>query len=144
EPRRTVSVDGTSRLHGGRHPRIAAPVRRALFVRQRARAAAPCSASRREPWWSRVETRGRRVDARRRGDERRVIHRPYTDTVFSMARAIGCLAGALAAALVLCGPTQRAVAQTSAAQSSAAPSVRPWTDPSPHQVRRITVASDVQ
>src|SRR4051812_45574630 len=61
-----------------------------------------------------------------------------------MACTIRRLAGALTGALFLYGPTPHAGAQTSAAPSSPAPSVRPWTDPSPHQVRRVTVARDVQ
>ena len=61
-----------------------------------------------------------------------------------MSRAVGWLAGALTGALLLYGPTNLGGAPTCAAQSSAAPSARPWTDPSPHQVRRIAVAPDVQ
>ena len=60
-----------------------------------------------------------------------------------MSSAIGRLAGALAGAL-LCGPTTHAGAQTSAAPEAATPAERAWTDPSPHQVRRVTVAPDVQ
>ena len=61
-----------------------------------------------------------------------------------MSRAIRRLAGALTGTLLLYGPTTHAGAQTSAAQASAAPAVRPWADPSPHQVRRVTVAPAVQ
>jgi pimeloyl-ACP methyl ester carboxylesterase len=61
-----------------------------------------------------------------------------------MSSAIRWLAVALTGPLLLGGSANRAGAQTSAAQSSDAPSVRTWTDPSPHQVRRVTVARDVQ
>lgn len=54
------------------------------------------------------------------------------------------LAGTLAGALLLCAPTTHAGAQTSAARAVGSPTVRPWADPSPHQVRRVTVAPDVQ
>ena len=53
-------------LHRGRHPRIAAPVRRAAVVRQRAADATPRAAARREPGRARVATGGWRVDPGRR------------------------------------------------------------------------------
>jgi non-heme chloroperoxidase len=61
-----------------------------------------------------------------------------------MACTIRRLAGALTGVLFLYGATSHAGAQTSSARASATPAVRPWTDPSPHQVRRFTVAHDVQ
>ena len=61
-----------------------------------------------------------------------------------MSSAIRRLAGALASALYLCAPTPYASAQTSTTPAAAAPAARPWADPSPHQVRRVTVAPEVQ
>jgi non-heme chloroperoxidase len=61
-----------------------------------------------------------------------------------VSSAIRRLAGALAGALFLYVPTTHAGAQTSAAPAVAAPPARPWADPSPHQLRRVTVAPDVQ
>ncbi len=61
-----------------------------------------------------------------------------------MSPATGWPTGALTGALLLYGLSNAADAQTSTAQSAAAPSIRPWIDPSPHQVRRVTVARDVQ
>lgn len=64
------------------------------------------------------------------------------------SRAARRVTGVLAGVLALCGPATRASAQTPTAAGAGpapdAPAKRPWADPSPHQVRRVAVAPDVQ